>query len=298
MKRGYTFLETSFTDKIQPYDETGIKIYENERDSYIYICGIKPTRKIFINNNITLMPVSASANPDDMIDSFMKYGNGNEFQMGILISTLRMVTAQLRITAENPKTLAIQTWNAQHICVQISALLNCELAWYFQASDSADKFNSRTRLSMIYPNMYKCPTNLTIIDEEKCACLEQNISVALTLENDSRYENASNALWCYRMHFRPSVQLSILWGGIESLFLIEKSIKKNLSLSISRFIYGNDSMAEEIKTLYESRCKAVHELKNSKENILQKSVNLLHQLIVKCVQNNSLPNVSKLLKDE
>lgn len=291
-------METSFTDKIQPYDETGIKIYENERDSYIYICGIKPTRKIFINNNITLMPVSASANPDDMIDSFMKYGNGNEFQMGILISTLRMVTAQLRITAENPKTLAIQTWNAQHICVQISALLNCELAWYFQASDSADKFNSRTRLSMIYPNMYKCPTNLTIIDEEKCACLEQNISVALTLENDSRYENASNALWCYRMHFRPSVQLSILWGGIESLFLIEKSIKKNLSLSISRFIYGNDSMAEEIKTLYESRCKAVHELKNSKENILQKSVNLLHQLIVKCVQNNSLPNVSKLLKDE
>ena len=291
-------METSFTDKIQPYDETGIKIYENERDSYIYICGIKPTRKIFINNNITLMPVSASANPDDMIDSFMKYGNGNEFQMGILISTLRMVTAQLRITAENPKTLAIQTWNAQHICVQISALLNCELAWYFQASDSADKFNSRTRLSMIYPNMYKCPTNLTIIDEEKCACLELNISVALTLENDSRYENASNALWCYRMHFRPSVQLSILWGGIESLFLIEKSIKKNLSLSISRFIYGNDSMAEEIKTLYESRCKAVHELKNSKENILQKSVNLLHQLIVKCVQNNSLPNVSKLLKDE
>lgn len=298
MKRRYTFLETSFTDKIQPYDETGIKIYENERDSYIYICGIKPTRKIFINNNITLMPVSASANPDDMIDSFMKYGNGNEFQMGILISTLRMVTAQLRITAENPKTLAIQTWNAQHICVQISTLLNCELAWYFQASDSADKFNSHTRLSMIYPNMYKCPTNLTIIDEEKCAYLEQNISIALTLENDSRYGNASNALWCYRMHFRPSVQLSILWGGIESLFLIEKSIKKNLSLSVSRFICGDDSMAEEIKTLYESRCKAVHELKNSKDNILQKSVKLLHQLIVKCIQNNSLPNVYELLKDE
>ena len=80
-----------------------------------------------------------------------------------------------------------------------------------------------------------------IIDDEKCACLEQNISVALALENDLRYENASNALWCYRMHFRPSVQLSILWGGIESLFLIEKNIKKNLSLSASRFIYGDDS---------------------------------------------------------
>ena len=83
MKRRYTFSETSFTDKFQPYDGTGIRICENESVSYIYICGIKPTRKIFINNNITLMPVSASANPDDMIGSFMKYGNGNEFQMGI-----------------------------------------------------------------------------------------------------------------------------------------------------------------------------------------------------------------------
>ena len=273
----------------------GISIFEGERESYIYICGIEPVREIKIDDHVTLMPVRAVAEPDDMIDCFMKHGNGSEFQMGILISTLRMVTAQLKITANDSQELAVRTWNAQSICLQIGALLNCEVAWYFQATDSADKFNSKTSVSLIYLNMYKFPNKLTFIDETHCDFLEKNLPVALVLEDDVRYGNASNALWCYRINFRPSVQLSVIWGGIESLFLIEKGIKKNLSLSISRFINGDDSMADEIKHLYESRSKAVHELKNAQDNITEKFAKLLHQLIIECVQRKSLPNVQELL---
>lgn len=80
--------------------------------------------------------------------------------------------------------------------------------------------------------------------------LTNSISTALELEERFEYANASTALWCYRVHFRPSVQLSVIWGGIESLFLIEHKIKSRLSLAASRFIYRDDSAVEHIKLLY------------------------------------------------
>ena len=67
------------------YNEGGIVTYENDRESYIYICGVDPTRDIQIDDHVTLMPVKASADPNDMIDCFMKHGNGSEFEMGLLI---------------------------------------------------------------------------------------------------------------------------------------------------------------------------------------------------------------------
>lgn len=273
----------------------GQKIIDRKNESYIYICGIEPSRDIVIDDYVTLMPVKSVANPDDMIDCYMKNGNGSEFELGMLISTLRMVTAQLRITANDSEKLAIRTWNSQSICLQIGALLKCEVSWYFQASDSADKFNANTRVSLICPNMYKFPSDITVIDEVNSSFLEKRLPIALNLEHDERYRNASNALWCYRMHYRPAIQMSVLWGGIESLFLIERSIKKNLSIAASRFIGGDDSMVDEIKTLYESRSKAVHEFKNAETDIKEKSVNLLHKLLVACIERNCLPNVSQLL---
>lgn len=278
---------------------SGIAVKENEHESYIYVCGIDPCRTIRIDKNTTLEPVTPVANPDDMIDCFMKNGNGDEFQMGILISTLRLVTAQLKITSDDPEELAILTWNAQGVCVQISALLNCDVSWYFQANTSADKFNSHTRVSMIYPNMYPFPKTLITLDESQCCFLEQSILTALQLEEHPEYANASNALWCYRIHFRPAVQLSVIWGGIESLFLIENKIKSRLSLAASRFLYGDDSAVEHIKLLYkEARCKAVHEFANGEDTLFQQSIELLHELICMCVKKNAIPDVSQLLIDQ
>lgn len=285
----------------------GISTCGDERVSYIYICGIMPVRSIYIEKNITLQPVKSSANPLEMISCFMdlekidmvrnisEHGNDREFQMGILISTLRTVQAQLEITASNVRELATSTWNARHIDLQISALLNCETASYFQANTSADKFNAKTRLNMIQPNMYRCPMDTIIINEKECDFLEHHLPIALKLEEDERYANTSNALWCHNIQFRPSVKLSILWGGIESLFLIERGIKKKLSMAISRFLYGNDSQVKRIQDLYGYRCKAVHEMENAERNILKESASLLHALILQCVKIQSVPDVSKLL---
>ncbi len=110
-----------------------ICIKENQAQSYFYLCGIKPIREVKISEGITLMPATSTPNPDDMIDSIMKSNHASEVELGVLIATLRMTTSQIRIEGAVGKELAVKTWNVQQICVMMSAILNCDLAWYFQA---------------------------------------------------------------------------------------------------------------------------------------------------------------------
>lgn len=273
----------------------GILINNNEAVTYIYLCGITPERNIKLSEKIMLMPVVSSPNPDDMIDSIMKNGSGSEFELGLLIATLRHTTAMMKIESDNAQELACLAWNSQTTCVHIGALLNCEISWYFQANKPADQFDATTRVSMIYSNMYKFPSDLVTIDEQHCLYLENNIPIASILDTDTRFANASNALWSYRWNPRPAVQLSVIWGGIESLFLIERGIKSKLSTAASRFLSGNDNMVEKIKLLYSARCKAVHELKNGEKELLQTSAELLYHLILKCVELRHIPNIDELL---
>lgn len=112
-----------------------ICIKENQAQSYFYLCGIKPIREVKISEGITLMPATSTPNPDDMIDSIMKSNHASEVELGVLIATLRMTTSQIRIEGAVGKELAVKTWNVQQICVMMSAILNCDLAWYFQAVD-------------------------------------------------------------------------------------------------------------------------------------------------------------------
>lgn len=243
-----------------------------------------------------LMPVDTSPKPDDIIDCIMKNGSRSEFELGILIATLRQTTAMVKIECNDARELAILAWNVQTTCVQIAALLNCEISWYFQANKPANEFDAMTHISMIFPNMYKLPSSLTVINEKQCVFLESNVQIALSLSENNRFANASNALWSHRWNPRSAVQLSVIWGGIESLFLIERSIKSKLSTAASRFLAGTDDMVAHIKLLYETRCKAVHEMENGESELLNASVELLYRLILKCVELQSVPNVDELLQ--
>ena len=101
-----------------------IYIKENQDKSYFYLCGIRPIREVRLGDGITLMPATSTPTPDDMIDSIMKSNHASEMELGILIATLRMTTAQIKIEGAIGKELAMKTWNAQQICVLISAILN------------------------------------------------------------------------------------------------------------------------------------------------------------------------------
>ena len=102
-------------------------------------------------------------------------------ELGILIATLRMTTAQIKIEGAIGKELAMKTWNAQQICVLISAILNCDLAWYFQADRPVEMFSANTDIHIIMENVYKIPNECIEVSYEKCSFLETRIEKACKL---------------------------------------------------------------------------------------------------------------------
>lgn len=274
-----------------------ICIKENQDKSYLYLCGIKPIREVKLGEGITLMPAISSPSPDDMIDSIMKSNHASEMELGVLIATLRMTTAQIKIENAIGKKLAVKTWNAQQICVQMSAILNCDLAWYFQADRPIEMFSANTDIHMVLENMYKIPNKCIELSDEMCSFLEARIEKACNLaEVNEKFYLATNAMWSYRLNFMQAIKVSVIWSGIESLFMIDHNIKNTIAIVSSRFIYGNDDKIEDIKTLYkEARCKATHEYRNGTYDLYEKSNELLYKLILKCIDKGNTPDVNCIL---
>ena len=243
------------------------------------------------------MPATSTPNPDDMIDSIMKSNHASEVELGVLIATLRMTTSQIRIEGAVGKELAVKTWNVQQICVMMSAILNCDLAWYFQADRSVEKFSADTDIHIIMENMYKMPNECIELSDEKCSFLETRIEKACKLaEVNEKFYLATNAMWSYRLNFMPAIKISVIWSGIEALFMIDHNIKNTIATVSSRFIYGNDDKIEDIKNLYkESRCKATHEYQNGTYDLYKKSNELLYKLILKCIDEGHTPDVNYIL---
>ena len=279
------------------YPNFGINISDSQTTSYIYLYGIKPEREIVITPNLVLRSTKSSPDPQDMIENVMKYGDQSEFSLGMIIAFLRRITAELVISDPNPKNLAIRTWNSQHICIILSAMLKCVVEFPFQADNSVEKFDAHTHLNIINPKMLNISSKSYTIDNQTCDYIEKNMSIAMDLDNNDRFGTAANALWCYKVHFRPAVQMSVIWGGIESLFLIERGIRNKLSKAISRFLNSNDDLIEEIKALYDLRSQAVHELKTEENIAIEKSADVLNKLIKRCIELRSLPDTSFLIDD-
>lgn len=274
-----------------------ICIKENQKSAYLYLCGIKPAREVKLGEGITLIPASSNPNPDDMIDSIMKSDHASELELGVLIATLRMTTAQIKIEDATGKDLAVKTWNTQQICVQISTILNCDLTWYFQADRPVEMFTADTDIHMIMGNMYKVPNKCIEVSSEKCTFLEERIEKACNLaKTNEKFYLASNAMWSYRLNFMQAIRISVIWSGIEALFMVDQNIKNTIAIVSSRFIYGNDSKIEDIKTLYkEARCKATHEYSNGTYDLYVKSNELLYELLLKCIDEEDTPDVNNIL---
>ena len=277
-----------------------ICIKDNQSNSYLYLCGIKPIREVKLGEGITLMPAISNPNPDDMIDSIMKSNHASEVELGVLIATLRMTTAQIKIEDATGIELAAKTWNVQQICVQISAILNCDLAWYFQSDRPVEMFSADTDIHIVMENMYKIPNECIKISDEKCSFLEERIEKACNLaEVNEKFYLATNAMWSHRLNYMPAIKVSVIWSGIEALFMVDHNIKNTIAIVSSRFIYGNDSKIEDIKTLYkDARCKATHEYRNGTYDLYEKSNELLYKLLLKCIDEGDTPDVNSILTSD
>lgn len=274
-----------------------ICIKENQSESYLYLCGISPVREVKLGEGITLMPAISNPNPEDMIDSIMKSNHASEIELGVLIATLRLTSAQIKIEGVTGKELAAKTWNAQQICVQMSAILNCDLAWYFQADRPVEMFSADTDVHIVMENMYKIPNKCVELSAEKCSFLEDRIEKACHLsEVNEKFYLATNAMWSHRLNFMPAIKISVIWSGIEALFMIERDIKNIIATVSSRFIYGNDNKIEDIRVLYkDARCKAAHEYRNGTSDLYEKSNELLYELLLKCIDIEDTPDVKTIL---
>ena len=97
-----------------------IVVNESAAASYLYLMGLTIDEELPLTQHLSLLPATCKASPDDMINSVMKYGSGDESDLGVLIAVLRKTTAQLRVVGEG-KELAVRVWNAQSAIVLLSA---------------------------------------------------------------------------------------------------------------------------------------------------------------------------------
>ena len=103
-------------------------------------------------------------------------------------------------------------------------------------------------------------------------------------------------MWSYRLNFMQAIRVSVIWSGIEALFMVDRNIKSTIAIVASRFICGNDDKVEEIKALYKgARCKATHEYRNGTYDLYEKSNRLLYELLLKCMDEGDTPDVNSIL---
>lgn len=267
---------------------------EGEDASYLYLLGINPQRRIKLNDRTVIEPVSVNPNPDDMIDCVMKAGSQSEVDLGILIATLRLTTAQLVVKADTAEELVAAVWNGQTDAFLLSALLNKEVYWSLQSNMSAESFCANTRISIASPRLL-LPMEIADVNEDDCTWLEKHYETAQTLMEDRGFYLAANALWSYRINPRPSAQLAVLWAGIESLFGVQYELSFRVSLLISKLLDTGPEGQRQAKKLYVARSKAVHEGSVKDSSVVSETADLLHGLILECVELGRVPSEQELL---
>ena len=272
-----------------------IQTYDGQTQGYLFLMGIRPAKAIHLRERMLLGPASCNPDPDAMIDSIMKYGSQNEIDLGLLISTLRLTTAQLFIKSSDTKELAADLWNAQTDLCLISALLHEEIYWTVQCDVEASLFDETSSVHVVLPYRLFLPRDFAEIPLEKCLYLESVFSNASKMMSNSSFSFAVNALWSYKQNLRLSVQMAILWAGIESLFGIRNELRFRISLLIAKFLDGGLDLYQEIKKLYDCRSSAVHNGSVSDEEVVKATANLLHQLILKCVDTQRMPDEKTIL---
>jgi len=265
-------------------------------ETYLYLNGIKPLQPVALSDGVTLLPASCQPNPDDIIAK-----SKSEIDIGIACVFLRSVSGCFRITAEGPKELAIKAWNSQWDAVLLSALLDCEIGHTFQADVPPEHF-AESKDFHITNYAFKglnCG-KLRKVTSAKHRWITDHYKSAMMLLDEDRYRNAVHCLSSYRWHSMPRAQLALLWSGIEGLFNVDFELSFRLSLYAARFLSPRSrtrqkAIFDSTKRLYSVRSKAVHggKLENASQSV-ERSVDLLRQLVIKCAIRKTLPKTDEL----
>jgi len=208
-----------------------MKIVGIGTETYLYLNGLKVNHALKLSENVELLPANSNPKPKDIIKV-----SKSEVDIGVATIFLRKVTSQLRITANDPKTLAILAWNSIWDAVLLSAVFDCNVACNFQCDKPVEDFSSDSTMSVTNYHMTGLtsePYELTLDD---ALWIEKNYDKSKRLMDINKFQDAVHSMESYRLHFLPRSQLAIIWSGIEGMFGIQTEIVFRLSLYIATFL--------------------------------------------------------------
>ena len=185
----------------------------------------------------------------------------------------------------------------------LSAIFHTEVGFNLQSDVPANEICAGSELRATNFHMHgmigRTPYVLT---EEDSKWIESHFAIAKNLLEEERFQTSVHCLASYRWHTMPRIRLAVLWAGIEGMFGASSEIRFRISVYIARFLYPQDEIKrreifEMVKKLYDSRSAAVHggKVKGDIKKSVEKSAELLCQLILRCIEQGSMPRENDLV---
>ena len=270
------------------------------KKTYLFLSGLKVQEAFRLRSGVELLPIRNRRRFRTVVLS-----DPNIYNRAFYVLLENNIRSQLVIRSTDPKSEAINAWNAQWDAILLGALFNCEIIANIQSDRSFDRVVESAEMHLTNPFMHGNALPPYLLKSQDVDWLKKYYCKAHALLGDATnvYSVAVHAMATYRWHTLPRVQLAILWSGIEALFVdVKAELSFRLAMCIALFLSGEDKkravqMYDEVRALYKDRSSAVHgsELKTKKKNPVSESAQLLLKLIRKCAETGALPKEKELL---
>lgn len=267
--------------------------------TYILLNGISVPRSISLSENVELQPADTTHLDFETAISIISHPD----EIAVVAAFIPRISAQFKISAPTSQELAVAAWNSSWDALLLSALFHQEIGFNLQSDTASNEIGKESRLHAIHFHMHGINNKeIRLLTEEEATWIESNFSRARDLLKDDRFNTAVHCLASYRWHSMARIQLAVLWAGIEGLFGANSEIRFRISVYIARFLHPDNQdtrkdVFESVKKLYDSRSAAVHggKLKGDAYSTVEKSSDILRQLILQCISNGAIPTESELV---
>lgn len=275
-----------------------MKISGYNGKTYLYLNGISLDQKISLSDHAVLLPAKTFISKYH-VDSYTK----EPWTYGVMAIFLPFVSSQILVTGDSPKDAAVKAWNTLWDANLLSAIFDCSAVCNLQSDTPAEELELG---SLVEATNYHLTgigrSDPYHLDEDDRIWIENHFHAARNLLDIPEYMTAVSAMASYRIHVNSRVSLAVIWSGIEALFDVSSELVFRLSLYISKILGGENSedqkvLFEKVKKLYKDRSVAVHG-SSTKDNLsksVEESARILKNLIRYCAEQNSLPEIEKLL---
>lgn len=276
-----------------------MRIVATGSETFILLNGVVVSHDVRLSDSVQLQPADTSHL--DLQTAISACSSADD--IAVVAAYIPRTTAQVRISASTPQELVATAWNVSWFMLLLSAYLHTEVGFNIQCDVPADAIGAKTTLRATNHFMHGLvnarPHVLT--SEESDWVATHFVDASQLLDHD-RFQAAVHCLASYRWHSMPSVQLAILWAGIEGMFGASSEIRFRISLYIARFLHPDDPEArrgrfDSVKRLYTVRSAAVHgsRIKGDARSAVTDSAMILRDLLIKCVAIKAMPEESELV---